>query len=641
MKKKPSQEDLNQKVIRAVTKSKQEANSARLSRMEQNRENFDVYHLKQDFSHKAPGQSKEFLAKQAMAVEQLTNFVQQGLADLGDDWYSVENEEGLTDVRITPNHVKKLLSRQLEKADFYGNIADGVKLALLGSLFILKVDTTEVVKPKYVPKSRMVNRKKVKYLTRTKDKVAQLRLNLVLQSDYYPDPAGRRLYEVEHMEMDLHEVKRLIRSEENPDGIYDEDEVERLAGDMVKADEEADKNRLTGQDVAESSYRKRVQIDEFWGTILDENGEVLYENVVCAVANDRYLIRPPEENPFWHKESPYVVSPLIRVPKSVWHKGLMDAPTKHNKAMNEIYNLSLDNGMMAVYGIKQIRVDWLEDASQINDGVKPGMTLQVNSQCPPGAKVIERVDTANMAPEAIQMFQLTNGEFQQSALTNDIRLGVLPQRAVKATEIVAAEQSVTGMLNGLAKQLENSVIKPTLRKSWMVAIQHLSDFDEVEVRRLLGARDAAVLKDMSPAERFAESVNGLTFTVNGLTYTLNKQKDFQRIGIFLQTMASAPALAQAFAEKYSFAKLLNVVMKNLDLDPQKLELDELDRPENRIPNPAEAGGIPTAGGAPNTMSQVPQVGSANTNLNPNPVQSGAQPGAQFPASVIASLRRNQ
>lgn len=623
--------DINQQIIQTVSAYKREAESARLSRMQQNQQNYDTYHLKQDFSHKNPGQSKEFLAKQAMAVEQLSNFVQQGLADLGDEWFSVEREDGNEIAKIKPEEVKSILYRQLTKANIYDCVSDMLKSGMLGSLMIVKVHTKEVCKPHFVVRKKRVMRKEVPSLYRVDKKVAQLELGIVSPRDYYPDPTGRELYEIEHIEEDLHVIKAMVKSEKNPNGIYDEEVVAQLTADMAaKAEDEASKSRETGQNVAQSSYRKRVQLDECWGTILDADGEVLFENVVCTIANDKYLIRAPEENPFWHNQSPYVVAPLVRVPKSVWHKALMDAPTKHNIALNEIYNLALDNGIMAVYGVKQLRQDWLEDPSQVDEGVKPGQTLLVSGNCPPNGKVVERVDTANMAPEAIQMFQLTTGEFQQSALTNDIRLGVLPQRAVKATEIVAAEQSVTGMLNGLAKQIENAAIAKILNKGWMVCAQHLDDFDSDEMKKLLGANRAAIINSLTPQERFAETVNGMTFTVYGLTYTLNKAKDFRKIGTLMQTLASAPILAQAFAKEYDFSKLLRTVMKSLDIDPDQLKLDELEKQENAIA--ALSGGAQGSAqaGGPDKMSQVPQAGSDRSNLGPETTSAIAQP--QFPPS---------
>jgi uncharacterized Zn ribbon protein len=620
-------------VVTAIVNYKNESEVAQRDRQLQNRENFDAYHLKGDFTHKKKGQSKEFLPKVAMGVEQVTSFIQQGLADLGDEWFSLDLADGVRNPKISEDVIKKLLMRQLDKADYYTGIGDTLKLGQLACLMILKVHGKYVDKPHYMTKESYDSRgKKVTKLTRSKEKVWQLALDVVSPMDFYPDPTGRGLYVMQDIEMDLFEIQQQVKSSSNPQGIYDADMVELLTGDHVNLIKDALKVRETAQNVTMSQFRKRVTVTECWGTILDADGKILHENVVCAVANGKYLIRRPEKNPFWHNENPYIVAPIIRVPRSVFHKAIMDAPVKANRALNEIYNLTLDSGLMSVFGIKQLRPDWLSDASLVDDGISPGQTLEVNSSCPPGHKVLERIDTADTLQNGVEMYNLTNAELQQAMLTNDLRLGALPNRQVKATEIVESSQSITGMLNGIAKSIESTFIKPLLEKSWMTVAQHLDDFDQDEVKKLLGEQTAAVLSAMSKEERFAETVNGLTFNVYGLTQTLNKQQDFRKITALLQTLAGDPVLMELFAQQYSMPKLLTEIMKSLNVNTEKLKLSPEDsgQAEQAMATPGQQGG--------NQQSQIPQAASAASGPLTTSANSIAQP--KFPPSRATSGTNN-
>src|SRR6185437_743271 len=125
------------------------------------------------------------------------------------------------------------------------------------------------------------------------------------------------------------------------------------------------------------------------GTLIGPEGEVIAENVICTVANKKYLIRAPEPNPFWHGETPFITAPLIRVPFSVWHKALYDGPAQLNFAINELFNLMLDGGIASVWGIKQLRANFLADPKQASGGIQQGTTLVVNDSLPEGAKVLE------------------------------------------------------------------------------------------------------------------------------------------------------------------------------------------------------------------------------------------------------------
>lgn len=620
--------------VTAIVNYRNESEVAQRDRQLKNRENFDTYHLKGDFTHKKKGQSKEFLPKVAIAVEQTTSFIMQGLADLGEEWFTLDLAEGVRNPKISEEVIRKLLMRQLEKADYYTAIGDTLKLGLLATLMILKVHGKYVDKPTYVAEDYInAKGKKATRLSKSKEKVWQLVLDVVSPMDFYPDPTGRGLYYMQDIELDLWDIQQQVKSPSNPNGIYDADMVELLSGDHVDQVKDALKVRETGQNVTMSHYRKRVTVTECWGTILDANGEMLHENVVCAVANGKYLIRRPTKNPFWHNKHPFVFAPIIRVPRSVFHKALMDGPVNLNRAQNELFNLSLDSGLMSVFGVKQLRTDWLQDATLVDDGIAPGMTLEVNSSCPPGAKVLERVDSAETLQNGIEMYNLVNGELQTAALTNDLRVGALPSRQVKATEIVEANQSITGMLNGIAKSIETTFIKPLLEKTWMTVAQHMDDLDDAEVQKLLGPQVAGVLSTMSNESRFVETVNGLTFKVYGLTQTLNKQQDFRKLTALLQTMAGDPALMELFAQEYSVNKFLTEIIKSLNINTDKLKLDPNDAQSAQDMQNAQQA---MAGqGAPDQQSQTPQAESQRSGtMNPGSVSAISQP--KFPPSRATS-----
>ncbi len=623
-----AQELSDSTIITCMTNYRQEAYTARLDRITQNRTNFDCYHLRQDWSYKTEGQSREFLPKMAMAVEQAANFLQQGLTDLG-EWFAVEPQPGLMEdmMKVKPKTVYLLLDRQLGKVGFAQRVNDAAKLGLIGSLMIAKVGGKYVNKPIYRTKESMKNGSLKKVLVRAEDKVWALDISLVRQEDYYPDPTGRNLYEMEDIYMDYWEVERLAKGK---DAIYDLDAVKQLLGEAGSEtpDKEMQKSRETGQNTTFSGYRKQIKLTQIWGTILDELGNVAYENIVCTIANDRVVIQKPTPNPYWHQESPYVTCPIISVPHSVWGKALMDAPTMLNRAGNEMFNLILDGGMMAVHGIKQLRKSWLDDESQADNGIAPGQTLSVNSNCPPGAQVLERVDTSTVPADGLNVLNLVNQEFNVSALTNDLRMGVASFRAVKATEVVEASNTITSMFSGMAKNIEgdedSGFITPILSKAWKVIAQHINDLDSNELKALLGERVATELLAMGNEELFAETVQGCKFMTFGISATLNKQKDFTKLTAMLQTIGTSEVLTEEFMKKYDFSKLLTEIMRSLDINPYKIEADRA----NGGDLSAAPAAVPEApSGLPDVQSQIPQAGAAGNQGDLSPI-----PQADFPAS---------
>lgn len=594
-------------LINCLENYRKEASEAKRDRMDKNRMNFDAYHLRQDWSHKLKGQSREFLPKVATAVEQNANMIQQGLLDLG-KWFTVTPQAGVSEdiMSIKPGVIYNLLDRQLSKDGFVKKVGDLIKLGMLGGLMIVRVGGKYVNKPKYVVETEVKKGKYFKKLIKKDMKSWQLDIQLIRQEDYYPDPTGRGLYEVCDFWLDLHEVKRLA---EGDDAIYDKAAVDQLSGgfDSTGLSQDWAKSRETDQNVAGGGYRKQVKLTEVWGNVLDSEGNLIYENVVYTVANDRFLIQKPTPNPYWHQESPFVTDSILSVPHSVWPKAVMDAATSLNLSANEIFNLMLDSGIISVHGIKQLRKDWLDDASQVANGVEQGSTLLVNSACPPGAKVLESVYTGGQPQEAMNMLNMVNQEAAAAMFTNEIRSGGADMKNVRATAVVENSQALNNMASGMIKNIEgddnSGLITQILIKSWKTIAQNMDDLDDAEVKALIGAEQAQKIKAMGREQIFADTVQSSRFRVFGVSAVVNKMKDFTKLTALMQTIFSNPMLTESFLKKYSIPKFLDEIMLSLDINTFKIEADVNEGGEL-------VADMATVEQGADVNSQIPQVGAA-------------------------------
>lgn len=574
------QEMTDDEVIKVVREYRREAFDAKKSRMKKNQLNQMAYMDEQDFSHKQPGQSAEFLPKVSTSAEQFAGFLKRALVQFG-DWFSVELNGNLPPF-ITDNQIKSLLKLYLHNlpdganstTKFEVQVSDAAKAALLDSLMIFKIHGKPVTRWTYEvePGQTLVNldtferRQADPELLRKKESSWRLCIDIVRAEDYYPDPTGRGLYEIHTVERDYYEVLAMAEA-----GIYDKEVVESIKEDFRLKEEEERRPHLRGQDRSEKpSFRRTIVIDECWGTLLDQEGYAAYSNVVCAVANDKYLIRKPEPNPWWHGESPFVVAPLIRVPHSVWHKALYDSASSLNVALNEMFNLMLDGGLASVWGIKQLRSNFLEDPRQVENGVPQGVTLIVSESLPQGEKVLETVSQGSTPQDAMAIFEMLNRAFTEAALTNDIKLGSLPARQVKATEVTEASQSQAVTLDSISADIENKVMEPTLRKAWLTVLQHVEDFSEKEIITTIGPRAAGWLLSTSPAERFAMFANIATFKVNGLSTMLSQVRDFQKTMALMQMVAANPVMLRAFLMNYDEQKVLKQAIKQLNINPDDI-----------------------------------------------------------------------
>ncbi|KKK58676.1 hypothetical protein LCGC14_3042010, partial [marine sediment metagenome] len=310
-----NQEDIE--IVNVTNAYYDEAEESRRERMQLNRENMDAYYNKQDWSHKMDGQSKEFIPKVSVTVEQFTAFLKRALTMFG-DWFAIEVPD---DYPLTFETVRKIIrcftdhlpegTSSSEETTIEQRIGDAVKLALLESLMIFKVHGNEFVDRRF-----RVEEGDLKVIDFPNWK---LQVDVISGHDYYVDPTGRGLYEIHEVERDLHEIVRLSQGD-NP--IYKPEVVKEIVASFHRDEDQKQERHDVTEDDSTVTPRKRVVLRECWGTLLNKDGTVKKEEVFWTIANKKWLIRDPDKFPFWHGGSPFLAIPLIRVPLSVLHKAV-------------------------------------------------------------------------------------------------------------------------------------------------------------------------------------------------------------------------------------------------------------------------------------------------------------------------------
>ena len=596
-----------QEIIKTSQAYFEEAKEAKRERMRKNRYNREAYKNEQDWSQKIEGQSREFLPKTSVTTEQFAAFIKKGLIQFG-DWFSVR---GGRRSQLSDSAIRRLLMAYLNRlpetdnnsngefCSFSTRLSDAAKIGLNESLMIFKVH----------------GRKDVETIPEFTDKMStkeinpwRLRIDLIPPEDYYPDPTTRGLYKIHRVERDLHDVEELAEQ-----GIYDKSVVELIKGDYRKENQEEGRYQIRRprEDDAKPSFRKRVVIDEYWGMLLDSNGNIVKRNAFWAVANEKFLIREPEDNPYWHGTDPFIEIPIIREAFSVWHKALYDDVVPLNLAMNELFNLMLDGGLASVWGIRQVQPELLEDPQQIAGGVPQGKTLVMRSDAPNDAEVLKQVATGQVPQDALAMFSLLNAEFNAAARTNDLRLGSIPSKEVKATEIVEMQASQNVVMESIITNIEAGLTR-LLRKAWMVILQEAPDLALTDVAEALSAEEVRTLAVMDAKDRFSTMALNTSFKVSGLSETLTKTRDFQRMMAALQVAANNPILQGAVLRRTDPDKVWLKILKMLNINPEELERD--DRGLKKLPEDLQLLGLLTTqqgsnarvAGEPGMQSEINQ-----------------------------------
>ena len=629
----PTINDSLDPVVRAVGEYKSEAQNARVDRLARNRRNRAVLNDDMDYSSKIQGQSKHHLPKLAVALQAFVAVIKQGLS-AENNWFSVEAPlrspiDNYQIRELLMCFLRNLHAPGKKSKNFTTVITDAVTAAATDALMIVKIqgsvkETEEFFAERGQPWLDEFGRPQPGEVTLSKRNRSSWRLavDLVADVDYYPDPTGEGLYEIHSV------VRELSQVVENP--LYDANVLEKMYNDMAAAASMADGQAASAESQREDDEhmgghfakgRKRVRVDEFWGTMLDQQGNVLHNNVVAAVANGKYLIRPPVANPFWHKESPFVVSPLVRKPGDVWHKSVYDEPTLLNEAIDELYNLIYDGGLASVWGVRQVRRGLLENPDEVSAGIPAHKTLAIKDETPDGTRVVEQVTQGQIPQDAFQLFAMIDREFQQAAMVNDVRLGNLPPRRVKATEIIESQSSQSVTIDAILKDVENEFIEPLLRKSWLTVLQFADAIPFDHYEGAVPADIATTFQQMPSVDKYIYYGQRCSFQVFGLSQALNRIKEFQSLVTILQVVGGNPVLLQAFVQRYSPFKILESLFELMEVKPSRYELTI----EEQAQLPAFIEGLPIfaqlaqqGGGAPGgSVGNTAPQGASQALNNPS------------------------
>src|ERR1035437_8225082 len=216
--------DMNN-IVRISYSYAMDSKEANFERWNMNRQNYDTFHLKQDYSHKREGQSREFLGKQRMAVEQITQFFQQALVDM-EDWLKVDYSLGVdpAQVKITKEEIRRLIDRQLKKTDYFIKVGDSIKTGLLGALCIFKVGGKYKPAPFYRAEQKYnLKENRIDSVLKKGTKMNwELSLGVIMPENFYSDQTGRGLFNMDQSYADWYEVDRLTRGDH---AIYDAEVV--------------------------------------------------------------------------------------------------------------------------------------------------------------------------------------------------------------------------------------------------------------------------------------------------------------------------------------------------------------------------------------------------------------------------------
>lgn len=381
------------------------------------------------------------------------------------------------------------------------------------------------------------------------------------------DPKGRGLYRRRRYEIDKHELAGMAsKTDEFGMPIYDIEQVFMLGAEvdeMMRANRAA----ITGHDQGTDQGRIPIIIDEWIATVILDDGTVAADKSLMIQANEKYLIRGPEQNPYWHRQDWIVFTPMISVPLSIYGRTYMEEWAPTADAYIEMTQLILDAVQTSAMKAFVAQPDMLENPQQLAEGISPNKVFTLDAGLPV-ADFLKEVDLGMLDQSAVQVWEKLKQELQEGAKLSEVALGQMPNKThIAATAVAQSAQSGSAMIRSMAKTIEERWLEPVLTLVWQTALQYM-DFNVIAQE--IGPETAAMLN----ARRAEFQQRKIKFRVRGISGLLDRQAKLQSFMQMLQVVAANPALLQAFMQRTNFPKLFQTLLVWLGIDPAQFEFTQ-------------------------------------------------------------------
>jgi hypothetical protein len=590
----PSAPDQKQeKIITALGEYKTEAVENRKSGMNPRddkwQQNIDLYWNRHDFSQKAAWQSKNVMPDVPAYVDRFAAALKEALVSSPNGFYTVTDpfdvENDLTGAVKKMNDVWLSTSGRSQTGtplDFATTFEDAVKMGAMTAM------SSVVLWKKDVPGGRVA-------------------IETVDPRFVWLDHTYRGLYRIRRTEVDRADIARMVgRTTAKGKPLYNLDEMSRLVGQWSQ--DQATKAELSGTTEAVSSSRDVVMLDEYIATIVDDRGQLLMDNEVVVLADDKYLIRGPEKNPFTHGRDWLVYTPLMPVPLSPYGRTYMEDFGAVAKIFTDLTNLILDATYTSTMKAYVMVPSMLTDPTQMNSGIYPNkiFTLEEGYTSEEFAKAL---DLGSLDAGAVQVWDKIKNMLSDAAGMNEIGLGQLPDKThIAATAVAGAQQSSSAILRSIAQTVETRYLDPLLDLTWKTGLQHSTAGNQRMANAVGPEMYAAII-----ARKREFISRPYAFQARGISALIQRQQQFQQLMTVMQVVAQDQNLLAAFMQRVDINRLIDLIFRLSNVDLSKLAPTQREQMIQGVTQPlmqGAANGTPSAAGGAMAGQMAQQLGVA-------------------------------
>jgi hypothetical protein len=392
---------------------------------------------------------------------------------------------------------------------------------------------------------------------------------------------------------------------------------------------------IDGTVQSSKSTRHDLRIIEWWGTVLDDNGNVMMwddmplENVQILCANNGTMIADPLPNKRYSGASPFTVAPLLRSAKTPYRPGLLANGAEMNKYTDTLVSALVLGGIKACHGVTTVNSQWLKDPEVVANGLLPNMTLEANDEKPLGAKLFEVERIGDLPSSGLQLYQLLRQLTGENMFASDQFMTGNSRSSDTATAQIQSQNVIGGLFEALDAVLEDEIIETIAQETFQEMLRNRKYISDENLLWVFSGDEerAITFKEMPEGDLLKLLATAFKFRGKGLRSRAASKGKAAAYTQFASMLMSNPIMSQQFNDAFSFKTFISKGLEGLEIDPEELSLTERELDLIMWRKMAEAKAMAEAQ-AQGAMGQDPGMANAVQGA-PSELPVGAQEGQNF------------
>lgn len=451
-----------------------------------------------DFSRKMGWQSKRTLPEVLQKTLKLTWEITKPLIEAGEGWFAVKpmNRKFAPLVDVPVELTRMSLYPNSDHGDHFNTVVydlvfSGLLAENMAMLVIPEVDGTPSMDPLqeeasaedsgYIPNygfGAALGTPPEQAAPEMKDwgQAFRVRFEAFNPRMVWKDSTGRNRYVLWTQSMTPDE----FRAEAETRGwkYIDETIASALAKDDTGMDPDAETMRVRrdADDAYGQGRRDTIHLTHLWGSLYNNEGRKMGPEGLAyyIVANKKHLVWGPEPSPFWHKEIPLIVTPLLRIPFAAYGKSLISTCIDPMDAWVEILNMMLDYLQQAINPPTEVDLDLLSSrhGNQLTSGISPGKVLLTEKKggAVPAIARSQVPDPGSGVWNVLGMYRQEKDGFIGLADT-----GAAPRtrNRISAQEFKERSAVAGGLMRQIFKNMVDGLFRPALRQAYLLTLQYI------------------------------------------------------------------------------------------------------------------------------------------------------------------------